>query len=82
MSKTIRLVLKEVELTDKGILITKVSLIESESGEELKIAKLNEQLLDFIKLCEFDMTEYMKIQKMKQENPAFKKLIDTFKLYT
>lgn len=82
MPQTIRLVLKEVELTDKGILITKVSLIESESGEELKVAKLNEQLLEFIKLCEFDMTEYMKIQKMKQENPAFKKLIDTFKLYT
>jgi hypothetical protein len=77
-----RLIIKEAEITLTGILITKMSIIDSESGFELRIAKLTPGLLEFLKILEIEIDNYFEVQKMKEKNPSFTKLIETFKLYT
>jgi len=81
MSKT-RLVIKTAEITPDGILIRSMEVIDGETGENLRIANLTPELLDFLKMIEIDVTKYFQIQKAKEKNPELKNLIDTFKLYT
>lgn len=80
MSST-RLIIKTAEITPEGILIRSMEIIDGESGENLRIATLTPELLDFLKLLEFSVDDYFKVQEMKKNNPSFTKLIDTFNLY-
>lgn len=82
MSQSVRLNITDAEITDAGILIKSMSVIDGVSGEVLKVAKLTPELLDFLMLCEIDLTNYFAVQEMKAKNPAFTKLVETFKLYT
>lgn len=80
MSGSVRLIIKEASITEAGILISSMEVIDGVSGETLKIAKLTPELLDFLKLIEIEVTDYFKVQSMAEQNPAFRKLIDNFKL--
>lgn len=82
MSQSVRLVITEASIVETGILISKMSVIDGVSGEVLKIAKLTPELLYFLKMVEIDLTDFMNVQEMKAKNPAFTKLVETFKLYT
>ena len=77
-----RLVIKTAEITPEGILIRSMEIIDGESGENIKIAKLTPELLEYLKLIEISVDDYFKVQEMKKKNPAFTKLCETFKLYT
>jgi len=81
MSST-RLTLKEIELTPDGILIRSVEIIDSISGETIRPANLNQELCDLIKIIEIDIDAFFEVQKAKEKNENFTKLVDTFKLYT
>lgn len=81
MSNT-RLIIKQAKLTDEGILIRTIEIIDSISGEIVKITKLTPELLEFIKMIEIDIDYYFDIQEMKKKNPNFRKLIQSFKLFT
>lgn len=81
MPQTARLAITSIELTTDGILIRSMEVIDGVTGERLKIAKLNNELTEFLKVLEIDVTDFMKVQDMKKKNPAFAKLADTFKLY-
>lgn len=80
MQRSTRIVIKEASITDKGILIESMEVIDGVSGETLKIAKLTPELLDFLKLIEIEIDDYFKVQAMAEQNPAFRKLINNFKL--
>lgn len=80
MSKT-RLVISKAEIVDAGVLISEMIIIDEKSSEIIRIAKLTSELLEFLKTIEIELDDFMKIQKAKQDNPAFKKLVETFKLY-
>ena len=82
MSKSTRLTIKTIELTDEGILIRSMGVIDGNTGEELRIAELTPELTTFLKMVEIDVTKYFQILKMKKKNPNFKNLIDTFNLTT
>lgn len=81
MSK-IRLVISEVELTEGSIVIKKMEIIDTISGEHIKIAKINYQLLEFLKMVEIELDDYSKFMDLKAKNPTITKLCETFKLYT
>ena len=81
MSKT-RIVIKTAEITPDGILIRSMSIIDGNTGQELRIAKLTPELLDYLKVLEFDVDAYFAITAMQKKNPALKKLCQEFKLYT
>ena len=51
MSKTssVRLVIKIAEITSEGILIRSMEIINTDTGETIKIAKLTPELLDYLK---------------------------------
>lgn len=82
MQNTIRLIITDAEIVEAGLLIKSMSVIDTVSGETLKIAKLTPELLDFLKMIEIDCTNFLHIQEMKKKNPNLTKLIDTFKLFT
>lgn len=81
MSNT-RLIIKTAEVTTEGILIRSIEVIDSISGDRLKIAELNEKLCEFLKHIEIDIDAYFKIEKLKELNPNITELISNFKLYT
>lgn len=81
MASNARLIIKTSELTDDGILIRSMEVIDGVSGETLKIAKLSTELLDYLKMIEIDVTDYLAATEMKKKNPAFRKLCENFKLY-
>jgi hypothetical protein len=81
MSST-RIKIKNAEITPEGILIRSMEIIDGESGENLRIAKLTPELLDYLKMIEISVDDYFKCQEMKKQNPAFTKLCENFKLYT
>ena len=76
-----RLVISDVVITDSGILIKEMKIIDGQTGETIKLAKFNEHVVNFLKFCELPTRDYLLIQDMQKKNPAFKKLIETFKLY-
>lgn len=80
MSARIRI--KEAKVTTYGINISSMEVIDSDTGEVLKIAKLNQKLLEFLMTCEMDVDHYFKLTCAKKKNPAFVNLINTFKLFT
>jgi hypothetical protein len=82
MSKTIRLIIGDAEITDEGILIKSFEIIDGENGEWIKTAQINDDLLKLLKTIEIDLSHYVNIKKMKEKNPNFTKLINQFKLYT
>lgn len=78
---TVRLIIKTAELKPEGILIKSMEVIDGVSGEHLKIAKLNQELIDFMKCFELDATDYMTVMHMKEKNPNFMKLCQNLRLY-
>lgn len=76
----IRLIIKEAEATEQGILITKASIIDSETGIELRIAKLTPELANFFTCIEIDIERYQQIIDMCNSNEAFKHLVIHFNL--
>lgn len=58
-----------------------MEVIDGVSGEHLKIAKLNQELIDFLKCCEIDASDYTSVMRMKEKNPNFMKLCNGLKLY-
>jgi hypothetical protein len=81
MSKT-RIVITEASLTETGILITEMKVIHGASGNDLRIAKITPELLEFLKMVEIGVDDYFAILKAKEQQPEFRKLIENFKLYT
>lgn len=81
MSNT-RLIIKTAELTKEGILIRSMEVIDADTGETSRIAKLTPELLDYLKLIEVDVSKYFKILDMKRKNENLTQLCETFKLYT
>lgn len=79
MSKT-RIVITEASIESGNILITKMKVIDGVSGVDLRIAKITPELLEFLKTIEIGVDDYFDILKAKQDNPGFRKLIETFKL--
>ena len=78
-----RLTISECQLTEKGTLeITKLEIIDNESGETLRIARITPELVEFLKSIEINIDFWTRIQNMKDKNPAFRVLIDSFNLYT
>jgi hypothetical protein len=80
MSNT-RLIIKTAEVTPEGILIRSMEVIDGISGETLKVSKLTPELCEFLKCVELDLDVYFEVQKMRETNPAFTKLIDTYRLF-
>ena len=74
--------IKDAEITSDGILIKKMEVIECISGQTLKISKLNQELVDYLKMIEIDVTNYFDAIELKKKNPSFTKLCEKFKLYT
>ena len=81
MSK-IRLIISDASLTNEGILIKKMEVIDTISGDHLRIAKLNTDILEFIKMIEIELDDFLEAKEMKAKNPNFMKLCSNFKLYT
>ena len=81
MSK-VRFSIDEAQAVPEGILIKKMSVIDAISGETLRIVNLNKELAEFFTHIEINMDRYFEIQKLKEQNPAVKTLIHTFKLHT
>jgi len=80
MSNTL-LIIKTAEVTPEGILIRSMEVIDSISGETLKISKLSPELCEFLKCVEIDLDVYFEIQKMREKNPAFTRLVQNFRLF-
>jgi len=79
---SLRLIFKNITATEKGFTCESVAVIDSESGETLRIAKITPELISFLEHIEIDVTNYFTFAKMCEKNPNLKKLTDTFKLYT
>lgn len=75
-----KLVIKEIEHTEKGLLITKCSIIDIETDKELRIAKLTPELIQLFKSIEIGLDDYSKFIEMNKINPNFKKLVNDFDL--
>lgn len=73
-----KLIIKEIEHTDKGLLITKCSIMEND--QELRIAKLTPELIQLFKALEIELTDYVKFIEMLKINPKLKKLVTDFDL--
>ena len=76
-----RLKITTAEITDDGILIRSIAIIDGVSGETIKVAKLTPELLEFLKCTEIVVDDYFKIMAAKKRNPDFAKLCNTFQLY-
>jgi hypothetical protein len=76
-----RLTIIDASLTPDGILIQKMGIIDSVSGETIRIAKLTPELLEMLRQIEIDLSDYFALTKMQAANPAVKKLVETFKCY-
>jgi hypothetical protein len=77
-----RLRITELSLQDGRIVISSMSVIDTDTGADLRIAKITPELVDFLKHVEIDLTLYMQIEQLKKINPDIKKLIGTFALTT
>lgn len=75
-----KLIIKEIEHTDKGLLITKCSILDGVNNEELRIAKLTPELIRLFKSIEINLDDYVKFITMVDINPNLKKLVDKFNL--
>jgi hypothetical protein len=77
-----RIIIKTIEITPDGLLIREMSIIDSVSGEQIRIPNFTPELCAFLKMIEIDTDEFFKIQELRKKNPALNTLIDTYKLYT
>ena len=77
----LRLIIKTIEVTESGLLIRSMEIIDSETGETVKPTKLTPELAEYLKMIEIDVSGYFEAIEMKKKNPNFTKLCDTFKLY-
>ena len=77
-----RLQITDISATDDGILIKKMQIIDSDTGDIIRIAKLTPQLAELLKQVEIDTTLIMLLDSMKEKNPSITKLVDTFRLFT
>lgn len=75
-----KLIIKDIELTDKGLLIKKCAIIDYVSGKELKIARLTPELIRLFKSIEIDLDDYTKFITMLDINPNLRKLVKDFDL--
>jgi len=75
-----KLIIKEMELTDKGLLITKCSILDCVNNKELRIAKLTPELISLFKSIEIGLDDYSKFISMVKINPNLKKLVTDFDL--
>jgi putative aminopeptidase FrvX len=79
---TATLIITKAEITTEGILIREMKVVDGVSGEEIKIAKLTQELCDYLKNIEIDPMGYFTVKAMKQKNTAFRKLVTDFNLGT
>lgn len=75
-----KLIIKEIEHTDQGILIKKCSILDCKTGKELRIAKLTPELIELFKRIEIELDDYIKFMNMADINPNLKKLVSKFDL--
>jgi hypothetical protein len=77
----LKLIIKSSELTPEGvILINSFSIIDSSTGDEIRIAKITPELHVFLQSCEIDISDYSTFISMKEKNPVLKKLVTDFNL--
>ena len=75
-----KLIIKEIEHTERGLLIKKCSILDSNTSEELRIAKLTPDLMELFKHIEIELDDYVKFMNMAEINPKLKKLVSKFNL--
>jgi hypothetical protein len=75
-----KLIIKEIEFTGKGLLVTKCSILDCENDKELRIAKLTPELITLFKSIEIGLDDYVKFMEMVKINQNLKKLITDFNL--
>lgn len=78
----IRLAIKTAEITEDGLLIRSFEIIDATTGETLREADINEDLLEMIKASEINPSKYLKYKQLESKNPDIKNLVNSFKLYT
>lgn len=80
MSK-LRLIIAESQITEQGeFLIKKFSIIDGNTGEEIRIAKVTPELKILLDSCEIDIENFLKFLTLAQKNTAIKKLVNEFNL--
>lgn len=62
------------------LLIKKLSIIDGNTGEELRVAKVTPELKQLLDACEIDVENYLQFAEMARKNPAIKKLVNEFNL--
>lgn len=76
--QNLSITIQDAEITQSGeLLIKKMTIIDRSTGEDVRVAKMTPELLSFLTKVEIELHDYFKIE----ENPALKKLCNTFKLY-
>jgi hypothetical protein len=77
-----RLTFHDVTVSGTGLHIGRMEVIDEVSGEVLRVAKVSDELCRFLESVEIDINAWYQIERMKDKNPTFKKMISNFKLYT
>lgn len=78
----IRLSLKNITIVNNSVSIGLVNIIDTENGEIIKVAKMTPELCKFLESVEIDIDAWYQIERMKNKNPNFTVLINTFNLTT
>lgn len=74
----LRLRITDSELTDNGILVKEITIFDKYTGDEIKKAKLNEAMRDFLNNVEIEgFKDFFKARN----NKKLMLLCETFKLY-
>ena len=77
----IKLKIDEILITEGGeLLIKKLSIIDGDTGEQLRVAKISTELKTLLESCEIDITDYITFIELKKKNPALIKLVTDFNL--
>lgn len=77
----LKLTISESLITTEGeFLIKRMSIIEGDTGEQLKIAKVTPELKTLLDSIEIDLDTYATWQELKKKNPALSKMVNEFNL--
>ena len=69
----------DAEIIDNTIVINKIEVKDYLTGHTLKVAKINDKLLELIKSIEIDADKAVQL-KTASQNENFKTLVDKFAL--
>jgi hypothetical protein len=77
----IALQIVELEVTEHGtMIINKIAVLDTNTMEEIRPAKITPELGEFFKALLFDVEKYHNAIVMSRKNPALKTFINELKL--